>query len=72
MEKTGEKTNGVQRCKRLHFEEISSASIFFGSSKWFRKGLEFRWVRINMKHSYHSNYFITCLPSFFSIIKVII
>ena len=25
-----------------------------------------------MKHSYFSNYFITCLPSFFSIIKVII
>ena len=25
-----------------------------------------------MKHSYFTNYFIICLPSFFSIIKVII
>ena len=29
-------------------------------------------MRIDMKHSYFSNYFIFCLPSFFSIIKVII
>ena len=29
-------------------------------------------MRIDMKHSYFSNYFIICLPSFFSIIKVII
>ena len=44
MEKTGEKTNGVQLCKRLHFEAVSSKSSCFGSSKWFRKGLEFRWA----------------------------
>ena len=29
-------------------------------------------MRIDMKHSYFSNYFIICLPSFFSKIKVII
>ena len=44
MEKTGEKMNGVQLCKRLHFEAVSSASSCFGSKKWFRKGLEFRWA----------------------------
>ena len=29
-------------------------------------------VRIDMKHSYFSNYFIICLPSLFSVVKVII
>ena len=29
-------------------------------------------MRIDMKHSYFSHYFIICLLSFFSIIKVII
>ena len=29
-------------------------------------------VRIDMKHSYFSNYFILCLPSIFSVVEIII
>ena len=29
-------------------------------------------VRIDMKHSYFSNYFIFCLQSFFSVVEIII
>ena len=42
--KTGEMTNGVQPCKTVHFETVSSASSCFGNNKWFRKGLEFIWA----------------------------
>ena len=31
-----------------------------------------KFMKFSLKHSYFSNYFIICLPSIFSVIKVII
>ena len=31
-----------------------------------------KFMRIDLKHSYFSNYFIICLPSIFSVVEIII
>ena len=69
----------------LHLKTILAVTLFSRRARgsWLEDGVCCKivfqrsevheiFMRIDMKHSYFSNYFITCLPSFFSIIKVII
>ena len=62
-------------CQRLVSEEGVCFKIVFLCQDVKFKDPKFKheiFVRIDMKHSYFSNYFIFCLQSFFSVVEIII
>ena len=56
-------------CQRFVYQKMEFAARL-SSCEVERSEVHEIFIRIDMKHSYFSNYFVICFPSFFSIIKL--